>query len=359
MSLPPQYLEPVSSDAPCGDATAVGNIWQIDNLFTPSGEDLLKWQPDWKEVRKVTERLFGGCKHVKLALVYAGIGLQKDGLPGFRDGLSLLLAWLERYWDTIYPQLDKDLSDPYEQMVSRVNELRNLTNHDIGGISMLSWLYGATICRSRSFGKLNFRGVAIVRGSLKASEGEPVPMAGDAPMTENQLEAAFSEFHQAEPDQADAQIKAVTESLQILEKLDAFISEKAGPGRGPNLSELNKALELLDKILAPFAALAAPAGQTATIAPLQALQGTPPAAAPGQPGKVNSREDVLRSIAGICDYYKRSEPSSPVPFLLQRAGKIVKMNFLEIVEDLSIENAEQVRSLLTGPKKESEENAKS
>jgi type VI secretion system protein ImpA len=329
-------------------------MWQIDGLFAPSGGDLINWKPDWKEVTKVAERLLPNCKHVKLALVYTGMALQQDGLPGFRDGLSLLKEWLERYWDTLYPQLDKELVDPYEQMLERINELRNLTNRGIGGIAVLTWLDGTTICRSRSSGRLSFRPVAIVRGLMKPADGEPVPMVGDTPMTAGQLDTAFSEFREAEPDQLAAQIQALKESQEILGKIDAFVSEKAGPGRGPSLGPLNQALELLEKCLAPYAGGAISVEETPAAAP-----GAPPSETPMRLGKISSRDEVMKSIEAICEYYRRFEPSSPVPLLLQRAGRLTKMDFLEIVEDLAIESGEQARRLLTGPKKESEESAKS
>ena len=51
-------------------------------------------------------------------------------------------------------------------------------------------------------------------------------------------------------------------------------------------------------------------------------------------GELQSREDVMRILDKLCEYYARVEPSSPVPLLLLRAKKLVPMNFMEIVKDL-------------------------
>jgi len=51
-------------------------------------------------------------------------------------------------------------------------------------------------------------------------------------------------------------------------------------------------------------------------------------------GQLQSREDVMRMLDKICEYYARVEPSSPVPVLLQRAKKLVPMSFMEIMQDL-------------------------
>jgi type VI secretion system protein ImpA len=44
----------------------------------------------------------------------------------------------------------------------------------------------------------------------------------------------------------------------------------------------------------------------------------------------------------ICQYYARSEPSSPVPYLLKRARRLAEKNFMEIIGDLNPEAVEQI-----------------
>ena len=40
-------------------------------------------------------------------------------------------------------------------------------------------------------------------------------------------------------------------------------------------------------------------------------------------------------IDKMCDFYARSEPSSPVPIILRRAQRLVGKNFWDILNDLS------------------------
>lgn len=53
------------------------------------------------------------------------------------------------------------------------------------------------------------------------------------------------------------------------------------------------------------------------------------------PGAVRGREDVVRMLDRICEYYAVNEPSSPVPVLLQRAKRLVDKSFTDIVRDLT------------------------
>ena len=66
-------------------------------------------------------------------------------------------------------------------------------------------------------------------------------------------------------------------------------------------------------------------------------------------GAVRSREDVTRVLEQICEYYAKTEPSSPVPLLLQRARRLVNLNFVDLLTDLSPDGLSQLK-LIAGLK---------
>src|SRR6185369_4615662 len=55
----------------------------------------------------------------------------------------------------------------------------------------------------------------------------------------------------------------------------------------------------------------------------------------GMPGEVRTREDVVKALEQIMAYYERHEPSSPIPLVIKRAKRLVKMSFLEIMKDVA------------------------
>ncbi len=71
-------------------------------------------------------------------------------------------------------------------------------------------------------------------------------------------------------------------------------------------------------------------------------------------GEIASREDVIRMLDKICEYFNRYEPSSPVPFLLKRAKTLATKDFMEILLDLAPGGAEQA-SLIFGVHSENSE----
>jgi type VI secretion system protein ImpA len=67
--------------------------------------------------------------------------------------------------------------------------------------------------------------------------------------------------------------------------------------------------------------------------------------ASGTLNAINNRNDVIRALDLICDYYRLQEPSSPIPLLLRRAKLLVKKDFLEILQELAPDGLAQAQTL--------------
>jgi type VI secretion system protein ImpA len=67
--------------------------------------------------------------------------------------------------------------------------------------------------------------------------------------------------------------------------------------------------------------------------------------ASGTLNAINNRNDVIRALDLICDYYRLQEPSSPIPLLLRRAKLLVKKDFLEILQELAPDGLAQAQAL--------------
>ena len=62
-------------------------------------------------------------------------------------------------------------------------------------------------------------------------------------------------------------------------------------------------------------------------------------------GEITSRQDVIRALDKICEYYDRHEPSSPLPLLINRAKRLASKSFLEIIGDLTPDALAQAQSI--------------
>ena len=52
-------------------------------------------------------------------------------------------------------------------------------------------------------------------------------------------------------------------------------------------------------------------------------------------GAIASRQDAIRALDAVAEFFRRSEPSSPVPLVVDRAKRLVSKNFLEVLADIA------------------------
>lgn len=72
-----------------------------------------------------------------------------------------------------------------------------------------------------------------------------------------------------------------------------------------------------------------------------AVKSTKASALPG----INSDQDVIKALTLISEHYKKNEPSSPIPLLLERVSRLVGKDFMEVLQDMAPNGVEQVEFL--------------
>jgi type VI secretion system protein ImpA len=150
-------------------------------------------------------------------------------------------------------------------------------------------------------------------------------------------------FCAASPAEIEANHVAVSEALEALAGLDQFLTQTLGSGNTISFDELQKVLKELLGVLQTH--LPGSATEVGTISPDGNVEpsGGVSSSAISISGAVRSREDVVRMIDAICEYYRQVEPSSPVPYLLKRAQKVARMNFVESMQELNLATVDALR----------------
>jgi type VI secretion system protein ImpA len=152
-------------------------------------------------------------------------------------------------------------------------------------------------------------------------------------------------FRDTAPEVLRARYEAATECRTLVEAMDASIGKLIAAGRGPNFEEIMATLKEIQQCLAPHAGVAAAElGSVPAASPAEAGPASP--APGGFKGAVGSREEVLAALTAVCQYYRRFEPSSPVPFLLTRAQRLVPMDFVQILNDMTPEALEKLKVII-------------
>ena len=327
-------FEPVSADAPCGaDLEYDPSFQELDRLSQRKPEQQMgdaivpAQEPDWREVGNRALALLGKTKDLRIAIRLTRARIYTEGFGGLADGLAVVRGVVEKFWDGLHPRLDpEDDNDPTQ----RVNILMELCD----GATFIDRIRVVPLVASRSFGRFSLRDLAIASGEIPPVEGVDPPKA-------SAIDGAFTECPL--PD-LQATAAAVRSAVECLAAIEAFVGEKVGAANGPNFAKLTQVLRAADKALAPQLARRGVATEGAAGAE-GAAEGAGPGGRPSISGEINSREDVVRVLDKICSFYERTEPSSPIPLLLQRSKRLVSASFMDIVRDLAPDGLAQIENL--------------
>jgi len=129
-------LSEVSPESPCGEDLSYDASFLAleDMLRSKAGGGVVEGveeqaeEPNWREIREKSLELLKRSKDLRVAMYFVLASLKMDGLAGLRDGLALMQAILDRFWENLYPKLDpEDNNDPLE----RINILQSLSPETI------------------------------------------------------------------------------------------------------------------------------------------------------------------------------------------------------------------------------------
>src|SRR5690606_6453941 len=123
---------PLEGDAPSGpDLEYDAGFMALEGAVAPRGERVVGGddgeadEPDWDRLATSALALLERTRDLRVAVILGTAWLRMHGLPGWRDGLALVLAMLEQHWESVHPQLDaEDDNDP----TARVNALMPLAD---------------------------------------------------------------------------------------------------------------------------------------------------------------------------------------------------------------------------------------
>ena len=135
---------------------------------------------------------------------------------------------------------------------------------------------------------------------------------------------------------------AIVGAQGAVKGIDEFLTKTVGSSRAVAFDSLTSLLKELQKTVAPYAA---PNENVEAAGESAGAVGGAPAEAQGISGTVRSRQDVIRVLEQICDFYRKTEPSSPVPLILQRARRLVDMDFVQLLTDLAPDSVKQIHAI--------------
>ena len=316
----PALVSPISTDRPAGEWAP--DIHALIEQARRSDDDLPQgeWKretkvADWRGVIKIaTDALTTRSKDIKTAAFLVEALVKQHGLAGLRDGLQLLRQLHEQFWDSLHPHIeDGDLDGraaPIEWLNNKLPpSVKGVAiTHSRGGAvySLLQWEESRAV---ENLGRQNpeERDRAIAEGKIGGEQFDKAVLA---------TPRAFYE-------ELSVDLGAALDEWQALNRI---IDERFGRN-APSLIEVRKCLEQWNDVVGPILKRR----REAEPDPKPAQERRPPQPATMHDGGAREtstsasgidpidRQDALRRLGAVASFFRRTEPHSPVAYLVQRA----------------------------------------
>jgi len=337
-------LEPISAEQPCGQnldeaavlpgaQTAILSDFDAFRLFGQSrspeappetdagdegyqGREAAKARPpiEWDRLRADALEGLRKTKDLRL-LAYLGTALLRtDGLGAFARTLTTASQWLETYWPNVYPLLDEG------DAMAR----RSALNCFADPMAVVDRVWRLPIVSSRAHGRFSLRDLEVAQGLVPLGKNEKMP-------DERAIREALKEIPTEDLTTLE---QSTTGAIAALSAIDERMRAEGGADVAPDFGPLSTQLAKLNRVYREQLA-----SRSDAVAGGEAAAGSPggTAAAGFTGGAIQSRADAVRALDAVAEFFRRNEPSSPIPLFVERAKRLVSKDFLEVLADIAPE----------------------
>jgi type VI secretion system protein ImpA len=318
-----RLAEPIDGENPCGvdleDSPLLASFdaYRVFGQMAAPSEDT-----DWREIRDKSLEGLDQSRDLRLLAHLAAASLRTDGLQRFCDLLHVGARWFDEHAEHVYPRIDEDA-------ILRKNALNSFSDR----MAIVDSVRRQPFVMHPQLGAFSLRHFEIASGKLAPAESD-----GEPP-NEAHLNAALEGADGEKLAAMEASLGAAVEGLRRVESAMRNAHGAEGtPEFEPLLGLLVQIHRLLAGQLATRAANAAPAdGVEAGAA------GEQGAATVIGVGSIRSRDDAMRALDAVAEFFRKNEPSSPVPMMVERAKRLIGKDFLELLSDLAPDGVDQAK----------------
>ncbi|HZU89704.1 MAG TPA: type VI secretion system protein TssA, partial [Stellaceae bacterium] len=261
--------------------------------------------PQWQTIRELAvEALSHRAKDLEIAAWLTEALLRSDGLVGLAAGARLMAGLVDQFWDDFFPQPDED------GVAGRLAQVAGLNG--VGGEGTLIQPLRRVVLFPRPDGTpVEF---------WQYEQAREVAGIGDAARRQARLDAGVLAFDTVETEARAAggerfatlrrQAAAAAAAWRALgQTLDRHAGVDAPP-----TGQVQELLQQIHDVAVRFAPPEA-AEEAAVPAPATAAVVAAAGIAPSAAG-LASREEALRRLAEIAEFFRRTEPNSPLAYTL-------------------------------------------
>jgi type VI secretion system protein ImpA len=381
MPLPENLLNPISGPNPSGTNLRYSDLYdQIqearryeDELPQGAWEHALKVADYDEVIRLASEALANQTKDLQLAAWLTEALIQTEGFGGLRQGLDVLVGLLDKFWDTLYPEIeDGDLeyrAGPIEWVGTRLEQAIKGVPLTAGGLNWFKYKesrvvgYEKDVAGPANTTKKKARDAAIAEKKVTAEEFDKDlagtqkdyyerlrgDLEGSLASLKSLDQASQAKFKNSAPSlgklrslleevKVDVSILLKQKVQQEAPKVAPAATQAAPPPTSPPTvapaagtpgapaaatspstpvgasSEAGVAVPTAPAVVAP-APPGAPPSDSGPAAPSRAVPTAPPPTAGVEPA---NRDDAVKQLVAVARYLRKQQPQNPAAYLILR-----------------------------------------
>lgn len=356
-------LQPISEENPSGESLQYSGLY--DEIREARRSDLDISQGQWQHKLKTSDfplvitlsvpALEKQTKDLQIAVWLSEALTKTKGFVGLRDSLRLVSGLQQNFWETCFPEIEDDDQEGRANAIEWMDKQISWAAQEIpitggSGLSFLAWEESKRFDIPENLDTLDTADQERY-SQLRAQAEQEQRTTGDMwRKAKVQSRRAFYE-----------QLSfTIDECWAGYEALNLTIEEKFDPKQMPGMNALKKSLDdirtVIKKLLeekraeepdpsdaAAVAESGAGSGANGDASYSAEYSGGTGGVAGGVAtvsGAIRSRQDALKRLADVAEFFRKTEPHSPVSYLVQRAVKWGNMpldNWLqEVIKDETV-----------------------
>ncbi|MBX3244457.1 MAG: type VI secretion system protein TssA [Acidobacteria bacterium] len=341
-------LQPISDEAPSGENLRYSGLYDEVNEARRADDNMNmgEWQTevkvaDFRQVSNlVTKALAEQTKDIQLAVWLCEALVKLHGFVGLRDGLHLLTGLQDRFWDTLHPEIDEGDMEGRANAVAWFESSCAIAAKEspvtgVAGYSLFNWEDSKVFDIPENLDTYSTEDQVKYNNLKSRAEAE-------RRVTADMWRKEIASTRRAFCEQLNF---TLGECFEALAELSRVTEEKYDRNQVPGLSNLKKALDEISdhaKKLLEEKRLEEPDESDAEI--VEGAEAGEGGAVVGgvavATGAIQNRRDALKRLQEIADFFQRTDPHSPVAYLIQRAVKWGNMPFdqwlTDVIKDESV-----------------------
>lgn len=291
--------------------------------------------PDWRSVLDLAVQVL--AEHSKDLWVAAWLieALTRlNGFTGLRDGFRLTRELCERFWDGIHPRPDEE-----EGYVHTVAQLTGLNGDDAEG-ALIAPILNIPLTEGKSLRPLS---AADRERAEKMAEKPPAPDVLERRIQEGAVTLEMFDRESASTSLPWSQslLEDIEQCQEEFSRMNAVLEQRCGltpngTSAAPPSSQIRNALDKCRDLVRGRFPASTPdkPGEDGTPSPsIPSAAAAGPAVASAT-GRITTREEGFRVLGLVAEFFRRTEPHSPISYHVEQAIRWGKMTLPDLWAEL-------------------------